>query len=60
MGTNSEARKSMEAQPLAMLREADRLGLNERVWRALTRVYGDASQLEGDALRIALEDEGVL
>jgi hypothetical protein len=60
MGTNSEARKSLESQPLFVLREADRLNRNERVLRALQQVYGDATALEGDALRDALEDEELL
>jgi hypothetical protein len=60
MGTNSEARKAREGQPLAVLREADRLERKAAVLRALQRVYGDATWLEGDALRDALEDEGLL
>lgn len=60
MGTNSEARKSLESQPLAVLREADRLGQSERVLRALQRVYFGATWLEGDALRDALADEDLL
>lgn len=58
----SEARKRQEerGQPLAMLREADRLAKRERVTRALQRVYGDATALEGDALADALEDEELL
>jgi hypothetical protein len=59
MATISEARKRYEErQPPAMLAEAERLNLNSRVLAALQRVYGDATALEGDALRDALEDEG--
>lgn len=57
MGTTSEGRKRHEA---AMLREAERLGLTDRIWTALRRVYGDAEHAEAVALRDALEDEQVI
>lgn len=60
MGTNSEARKSRESQPLAVLREADRLQREEKVLRALSRVYFGATWVEASALADALEDEGLL
>lgn len=60
MATNSEARKSRESQPLAVLREADRLAVEGRVLSALQRVYPTADWLDGSALKDALEDEGLL
>lgn len=51
MAETSEARKR---------REGVRLGLNDRIWRALCRVYGDATEAEALALRDALEDEQVI
>jgi hypothetical protein len=60
MGTNSEARKSLESQPLFVLREADRLNRNERVLRALRKVYPTSDWCDGLALKDALEDEELL
>jgi hypothetical protein len=56
---HQEARKQFELDA-AMLREANRLNRSERVLRCLQQVYGDATALEGDALRDALEDEELL
>lgn len=60
MAETSEARKRREGQPLAVLREADRLNKRERILRALQRVYPTAEWIEGDALKDALEDEELL
>lgn len=63
MGTNSEARKRGEecdSVPMFVLREADRLNRNERILRALRRVYPTSDVLDGDALADALADEELL
>lgn len=46
--------------PAFVRREAERLGLTDRILTALRRVYGDADYSEASSLRDALEDEGVL
>ena len=64
MATNSESRKRHEAlfsEPQWRSDvDLDRPTLNGRLLDALRKVYPSADPLEADALRDALEDEGLL
>lgn len=60
MATNSESRKRLEPVPQFVTRTAEQLSQEEKVTRALQRVFATADRLDGSALRDALEDEGLL